>query len=43
MLPGVIVQYGGLDGVKKGQVMAIRIMGNRFVLSLLSTEILKNS
>lgn len=33
MLPGVIVPYGGFDGVVKGQVMAIRIMGNRFVLS----------
>ena len=42
MLPGVIVQYGGFDGVKKGQVMAIRVMGNRYVLSSVSIEISKN-
>ena len=30
MLPGVIAQYGGFDNVMKGQIVAIRVAGNRY-------------
>ena len=30
MLPGVIKPYGGFDHIVKGQIIAIRIAGNRY-------------